>query len=117
MEVNGYKIASGAYLRLADLSEADLSEADFSEADLSRAYLSGANLSGALNVLYGLRWPVYITHGSIQIGCEIHDIAEWKSFTDNDIAKMDRHGLADWHKYKPILLGLAADLVGKTEKE
>ena len=110
---------SGADLSRADLSGADLSGADLSGAYLSRAYLSGAYLSGAkwrdaiaINraplMLAGLTWDVYILDQHMQIGCELHAIAEWREFDDARITQMDgRDALRFWRAHKATLLALA----------
>ena len=110
---------SGADLSRADLSGADLSGAYLSGAYLSRAYLSGAYLSGAkwrdaiaINraplMLAGLTWDVYILDQHMQIGCELHAIAEWREFDDARITQMDgRDALRFWRAHKATLLALA----------
>ena len=110
---------SGAYLSGADLSRAYLSGAYLSGAYLSRAYLSGAYLSGAkwrdaiaINraplMLAGLTWDVYILDQHMQIGCELHAIAEWREFDDARITQMDgRDALRFWRAHKATLLALA----------
>ena len=115
---------SRAYLSGADLSGAYLSGADLSRADLSGAYLSGAYLSGAylsgakwrdaiaINraplMLAGLTWDVYILDQHMQIGCELHAIAEWREFDDARITQMDgRDALRFWRAHKATLLALA----------
>jgi hypothetical protein len=111
---------SGANLSGANLSCADLSGANLSGADLSCAYLSGANLSGAKwgdgivitkppIQISGLRWFVTILDAHMQIGCELHSLAEWNGFDDRRIAEMDgRDALRFWREHKTALLGLRA---------
>ena len=125
---------SGAYLRGADLSGADLSGADLrgadlrgadlsgaylsgaylSGADLSGAYLSGAYLSGAylsgekiaiapISIL-NLYWDVLISESYLVIGCQRHKHAEWKAFTDGDIAGMASNASSFWSANKSWLL-------------
>ena len=110
---------SGAYLSGADLSRADLSGAYLSgaylsRADLSRAYLSGAKwrddiaINRAPLMLAGLTWDVYILDQHMQIGCELHAIAEWREFDDARITQMDgRDALRFWRAHKATLLALA----------
>ena len=102
----------GANLRGADLSRADLSDANLSDADLSGANLSSANLSSAN--LFGAignkeqiksiqieKYNICYTVDILQIGCERHTVNEWKSYTDEDIRKMDGNdGLHWWEKWK-----------------
>jgi uncharacterized protein YjbI with pentapeptide repeats len=116
---------SSAYLRSADLSGAYLSGAYLSGANLSGANLSGANLSGAnlrgakwrdgIEIsrqplqLYGLRWDVSILDRHMQIGCELHSLAEWSEFDDARIAAMDgKDSLRFWRANKDALFALAA---------
>ena len=104
----------------ANLSGANLSDAYLSGANLSGANLSGANLSGAIwrdgitisrAPLYisGLAYPVYILDQHMQIGCELHTLAEWAVFDCERIARMD--GVASrrfWKAHGPALLAIAA---------
>ena len=126
---------SGADLRDADLSDADLSDADLrganlrgaglSGADLSDANLSGADLSGAnlrgtkwtdgeiINCvplrIFGLRWVVTILDQHMKIGCQMHSLAAWASFTEAEISAMDgRNALRFWRAHKDVLFALAA---------
>ena len=115
---------SGADLSYADFYHADFSHADLSGADLSRANLLGANFSGADLSRANLRgasllvsagnmreiksmsidtWPVAYTHDRIQIGCQNHSIAEWRSFSDEQIDKFDPNALSWWETYKDII--------------
>ena len=127
---------SDANLSYANLSDANLSDANLSYANLSCAYLSGAYLSGAnlsgakwrdgitINraplQLSGLHWAVYILDDHMQIGCELHTLAEWAAFDDARIVEMDgKNALRFWRNHKAALLELAAaDGRGvKTESE
>ena len=129
----------GSDLRDADLRGSDLSDAVLSGADLSDAVLSGADLRGAVLsgavlrgavlrgavlsgatvygvkitrapvVVDGLRWPVQIIDGHIQIGCQLHAISAWASFDDAAIAAMDgRDALRFWREHKAAIMALAA---------
>jgi len=112
-------VKSGANLSGANLSGANLSDADLSGANLSGANLSGANLSGAKwrdgivitkapIQLSGLCWFVTILDAHMQIGCELHSLAEWSAFDDRRIAAMDgRDALRFWRESKDALLLLA----------
>ena len=104
----------------ASLSDAYLSRANLSGANLSGANLSGANLRGAkwrdgIEIsrqplqLYGLRWDVSILDRHMQIGCELHSLAEWSEFDDARIAAMDgKDSLRFWRANKDALFALAA---------
>ena len=121
---------SGAYLSGAYLGDANLSGAYLSGANLSGAYLGGANLSGAnlsdANLigaqwrngitinraplqLSGLYWMVYILDDHMQIGCELHTLAEWSAFDDARIVEMGgKNALRFWRNHNASLLALAA---------
>ena len=117
-EVTDERMAAGLAMRDA-LECAAASRAYLSGAYLSRAYLSGAYLSGAkwrdaiaINraplMLAGLTWDVYILDQHMQIGCELHAIAEWREFDDARITQMDgRDALRFWRAHKATLLALA----------
>ena len=109
---------SGAYLGDANLGGANLSGANISDANLGGANLGGANLGGAkwrdgivINKrpiqLYGLHWNVTILDEHMQIGCELHGLADWASFDDKRICAMDRSALRFWRENKEALLALA----------
>ena len=84
------------------------------------ANLTGANLTGAkwrdgitINraplQLSGLHWMVYILDDHMQIGCELHSLADWSAFDDARILQMDgRDALRFWRAKKAALLALAA---------
>ena len=111
----------GADLRYANLRGADLYGANLRGADLYGANLRGANLRGAdlrganLNGASGNRleikslfisddYPITYTSDVLQIGCELHDIAEWWGFDDKRIVDMDgKQALKFWRKYKGFI--------------
>jgi hypothetical protein len=115
---------AGAYLADAYLAGANLTGADLTGANLTGANLTGANLTGAnltgtkwrngiviakqpLQV-YGLRWVVTILDAHMQIGCELHSLADWQTFNDARICAMDgRDALRFWRDHKDALLSLA----------
>ena len=120
-------IAGGQRLRWSEFTEeekANLSEANLSEAYLSRAYLSRANLSRAnlseaklrgvnlknstgngreIKTLIASQYTVTWSGNNLAIGCEQHLIAEWWSFDDATIEKMDDGALDWWRMWKPVL--------------
>jgi hypothetical protein len=115
---------AGANLAGANLADANLAGAYLAGAYLADAYLAGANLAGANLAgakwrdgivlkraplyLSGLRWSVVILDDHMQIGCELHSIAEWSAFDDRRIANMDgRDALRFWRAHKDALLALA----------
>ena len=64
---------------------------------------------GALLQLYGLSYPVTILDAHMQIGCELHTIAEWAAFDDARIVQMDgKTALTFWRAHKDALLAMAA---------
>ena len=120
---------TGAYLAGADLEGANLADANLARANLTGAYLARANLARANLAgayladakwrngiiiqrpplqLYGLAYPVTILDQHMQIGCELHTLAEWDAFDDERIARMD--GVTArrfWKAHKAALLSLA----------
>ena len=98
---------SGANLSVANLYRADLGGANLGGADLSVADLGGANLGGANGVNDWIKciqidqYPITYTSDVMQIGCERHQINEWREFDDARILKMDgKAALKFWRKYK-----------------
>ena len=97
----------------ANLAGANLYGANLYGADLTRANLAGANLYGANLRCYGnmkdiftLQLDTYLigfTNKYLQIGCKRHTIEEWKNFSDEEIAKMDKNALSWWNKWKEHL--------------
>ena len=118
-------VADGANLRSANLDGANLRGANLGGANLDGANLRGANLDGAnlrsanldeLSSLWGTSgnlkevkaiqcdtWPVTYTATHMQIGCQFHTLAQWWSFTDEQIDRMHPLALAWWEKWKPLL--------------
>jgi hypothetical protein len=103
---------SNAVLWDADLSNANLMDADLRCADLMGANLWGTDLRGvnlrdAIGKVYqitGLCWQVIFTENQIQIGCEIHPVEEWRTFSNERIAKMGDEALEFWQEYKQYIL-------------
>jgi uncharacterized protein YjbI with pentapeptide repeats len=109
---------AGANLADANLAGANLADANLAHANLADAYLAGANLADAKwrdgiviqrvpLQLYGLLWPVTILDAHMQIGCELHSLADWAAFDDARIVQMDRQALRFWRAHKTALLALA----------
>ena len=120
---------SEAYLSRANLSRANLSEAKLTGANLREANLSGANLRGVnlrgvnlseanlrgvnlknstgngreIKTLIASQYTVTWSGNNLAIGCEQHLIAEWWSFDDATIEKMDDGALDWWRMWKPVL--------------
>ena len=100
---------SWASLSGADLSWASLSGADLSEANLRR--MASGNNSEILTVQTG-EWIIVYTDDMMAIGCQQHSLSEWWSFSDDQIADMDKGAVAFWRKWKPIL----QQIMGSYEK-
>ena len=115
---------AGAYLADANLAGANLADANLAGANLAGANLAGANLADAnlagakwrdgivINKspirLYGLFWSVTILDAHMQIGCELHSLADWQSFGDDRICRMSgKEALRFWRAHKESLLTLA----------
>jgi len=108
-----------ANLTGANLAGANLAGANLADANLAGASLTGANLTGAkwrngivINKrpvqVYGLLWLVTILDAHMQIGCELHSLAEWQTFDDARICAMNgRDALRFWRAHKDALLALA----------
>jgi hypothetical protein len=81
---------------------------------LERANLAGAKWRDGVIInraplqISGLRWMVDILDTHMQIGCELHTLADWAAFDDRRIAEMDgRDALRFWKAHKTTLLALA----------
>ncbi|MGF2270197.1 pentapeptide repeat-containing protein [Acinetobacter baumannii] len=111
---------SYANLSYANLSYANLRDADLRGANLRDADLRGANLScakAAPLIVYGLRWDVIISGlGKMRIGCQEHAVADWKSFDDARITRMDSEALEFWNQHKSMLLNMCDSYVHPVEE-
>jgi hypothetical protein len=94
----------GAYLRGADLRGADLRGAYLRGADLGGADLGGEKLAIAPISIIGLYWDVLISESYMTIGCQRHEHAAWKQFSDEEIAEMADNASAFWKQNKAWLL-------------
>ena len=111
-------LASGLAVRHA-LEKGVKARANLAGANLAGAYLADANLAGAkwregivINKapiqVFGLYWLVTILDAHMQIGCELHSLAEWDAFDDRRIAEMSgKEALRFWDSNKVALLALA----------
>ena len=123
-------IAADADLRDANLRDADLRGANLRGADLRGANLRGADLRGAdlygadlrgakaaPLFVYGLCWDVIISGlGKMRIGCQEHSVADWKSFDDARITRMDSEALEFWNQHKLMLLNMCDSYVHPVEE-
>ena len=110
---------AGAFLARANLAGANLAHAylagaNLARANLARAYLADAKWRDGVVIsqqpiqLYGLHWSVTILDAHMQIGCELHSLAEWSDFDDARIVEMDgRDALRFWREHKDALLSMA----------
>ena len=105
----------GADLRFANLHNADLHNADLRGADLRFVNLHNADLRGAgLSVLMTDIWTCYIQQDHIRIGCQYHAVADWLSFSDEEINAMDSQALAWWVKWKDAIMAVHASMTYKS---
>ena len=91
---------------------------------LEKATQAGASLAGAslvwakfgdnvtaergIRQVLGLQWPVTIFDNHMRIGCQLHSLADWATFTNRDIVEMDgKDALLFWRRHKAMLLALA----------
>ena len=110
---------AGANLARANLAGANLAGANLADAILAGANLADANLAGAKWAngaaitraplqLFGLDYPVTIVDAHMQIGCELHSLAEWEAFDDERISRMDgKRARRFWDAHRDTLLALA----------
>jgi hypothetical protein len=113
-------VKAGADLVGANLAGANLAGANLVDANLVDANLAGANLAGAKWLggivinraplqIFGLDYSVTILDQHMQIGCELHTLAEWAAFDDRRIAEMDGvRARKFWDAQKAGLLAMAA---------
>lgn len=96
-------------------ADADLHDADLRDADLRGADLRGAK--AAPLIVYGLSWDVIISGlGKMRIGCQEHAVADWKSFDDARITRMDSEALEFWNQHKSMLLNMCDSYVHHAEE-
>ncbi|WP_292229400.1 pentapeptide repeat-containing protein [Brevundimonas sp.] len=108
----------GASLYGASLDGANLNRANLDGANLYGASLDGASLYGASLLALGdmrfvktlqlERWMVGYSADTMQIGCQRHAIADWWTFTDEQIAEMDSAALEWWGRWKPVIQQIVA---------
>jgi len=100
---------AGANLAGANLAGANLAGADLAGADLARAkWTNGAAITRAPIQVFGLDYPITIVDGHMQIGCELHTLAEWEAFENERIARMDgARARRFWDAHRATLLALA----------
>jgi len=92
-------------IKILDRSGNELMALDvdsLSDADLRGADLSDANLI----IITWSHWTTYITPGHIRIGCQSHQLDDWKNFNDQQIANMDSKALYFWKQNKELIIGL-----------
>jgi len=114
----GFANLSSANLRFANLHSANLRFADLRFADLCSADLSSADLLcyGDMKFIFTLQldsWPVGFTKDILQIGCQKHQIEQWRNFNDEDIAKFAPDALPWWNKWKEFIFTAIEKTVGE----
>ena len=104
----------GLAVRWAVKAGANLARANLAGAYLARANLAGANWTNGAAItraplqLFGLDYPVTIVDAHMQIGCELHSLAEWEAFDDERISRMDgKRARRFWDAHRDTLLALA----------
>ena len=96
----------------ADLRKADLHSANLHSANLSGADLSSANLRRVIGNMVEIcsfqidTYAVVFTKNILAIGCQQHSIDDWKTFSDEQISKMDCKAIDFWLKYKDVIFKL-----------
>ena len=111
-----YTDLSGANLRGANLSGANLRGANLRGANLCCTDLSGANLWNTVGNMVDLhsmqieKYSICFGFGVMQIGCQRHDIDEWREFDDETISEMEQGALDWWKKWKDFIF-MAIDMV------
>jgi hypothetical protein len=106
---------AGANLTGANLAGANLTGANLAGANLTRANLTGAKWRDGITIqrapiqIYGLSpYAVTILDQHMQIGCELHSLADWGAFDDRRILQMDGRVAAKfWAANKAGLLAIA----------
>lgn len=108
-----YVDLSGAYLSGADLRYANLRGANLRYAKLRGANFSGADLRycvGNNKEIKSLQIGTYLisyTKDILNIGCQSHEHADWRTFSDSIILNMDGQKALDWWNLnKNIILEL-----------
>ena len=98
-----------ASLVWASLVWASLDGANLARANLDRAkFGDGVTAERGIRQVLGLRWPVTIFDNHMRIGCQLHSLADWATFTKRDIVEMDgTDALLFWRRHKAMLLALA----------
>ena len=105
-------VGQGADLRSANLQGADLEGANLRGANLWGANLQGADLEGEKIFvtpvqLYGFRYNVFISGTQMKVGCELHDIKDWKKFKKSRIDLMAGGAWGWWKEHKPLIMPIA----------
>ena len=102
-------IKLGLAVRWAIKARANLARANLAGANLAGAnWTNGAAITRAPLQLFGLDYPVTIVDAHMQIGCELHSLAEWEAFDDERISRMDgKRARRFWDAHRDTLLALA----------
>jgi carbonic anhydrase/acetyltransferase-like protein (isoleucine patch superfamily) len=65
-----------------------------------------AEVTKAVITIHTDAYNITITDNYITIGFENHPIADWETFTDDEISKMDAGALDWWRVWKPIIFAI-----------
>lgn len=100
----------------ADLGGANLEDADLEGAKLEGADLQGAKLGGGVTVsvrqatIYIERYPVVVFDHHMKIGCQLHSLDDWGTFSADQIEKMSNQETAKaWELWKPAIMAFARE--------
>jgi len=80
---------------------------EFRGGEFLGGYFLGEKISKAPLFIFNIgKWSAAITQTKMAIGCKNYLHAEWESFTDKEIQRMDTDALEFWQKNKSMLLAL-----------
>lgn len=98
---------SGACLLGARIRFATITRTKMDGVDLSGVNFQAAYLTGMWHIHFDPGpWEVSVLANYVQIGCKIHHVTEWESFTDDQIAAMDDRALEFWQEHRETILKL-----------
>lgn len=100
-----------AGLEEANFIESDLRYTNFIGACLRCADFRGSNLrhcigNGREIVTITAQWAIVIYNTMMAVGCEAHEIEEWRNFDETTIDAMNSSAVVWWGAWKPIIFKL-----------
>lgn len=102
-----YSVLGNARCVYTNFGCANLRDADVRVTDLSTARIDGAQLDGAKLIVIELEgWRVMVHADNTRIGCKWYSHEDWLSFTDEQIANMDKttvRPLPWWRRNKKLV--------------